>query len=100
MGVAEAIGVDFAERLRIAIGGELVGHRNRVIPESLYSAGDLRTARIEPKDGRHDRVQTLGLTCRVRVRSSAVAESVIAPARVEQSVVGISRLGRGIEFGG
>ena len=33
MGVAEAVGIDLAERVGVAIGGEPVGDRNRVVAE-------------------------------------------------------------------
>ena len=35
MRVPEAVGVDFAQRFRIAVGGELVGRRNRVVAQAL-----------------------------------------------------------------
>ena len=87
VGVPESVGVDLAERFRVAIRGELVGHRNRVVAEAFRAAGDRRTARIEAQDGGHDRVEALRLAGCARVRSAAVAESVVAAAGVEQAVV-------------
>src|SRR5262245_66560484 len=100
MGVAETVGIDLAQRVRVVIRGEPVGLWNGVVAEPLHSAGRLRTARIEAQDGGHDRVEALRLTGRVRVRSAAVAESVIAPARVEQPVVRLAGFSGRIEFGG
>src|SRR5205823_3680686 len=83
--VPEAISVDFAERLRIAVRCELVDRGNRVIAESFHPSRYRRTARIDPKYGGNDRIEALCLA-RIRgVRSSAVAESEIASARVKEA---------------
>jgi hypothetical protein len=98
VGIAEAVGVDLAERFGIAVGSELVRHRNRVVAEALHAACHFGTARIETQDRGHDRVEALRLAGGARIRSAAVAESVIAAAGVEQSVIRITRLRRRIEF--
>ena len=98
MGVAESVGVDLAERLRIAVRGELVDRRNRVVAEPLRAFGDGRTARIDAQDGADDRVETLRLAGIVRIRPAAVAEPEIAAARVEQAVVGRAGLRRRVEL--
>ena len=98
MRVAETVGVDLTECLRIAVGRELVDGRHRVVPNSLRASRGRGTARIDPQDRGHDRVEPLRLTRIVRVRSAAVAERQIADADVEQAVVGSTRLRRRIEF--
>jgi len=55
----KAVGVDFAERIRIAVGGKFVGHRNGVIAQALDAMRDRRTARIDAQDGGDDRIEAL-----------------------------------------
>ena len=97
MSIPESVGVDLAQRLRVAVGGELVGWRDRVVPESFHPLRHRRTARIEPQDRGDDRVETLRLSRIVGIRPAAVAESKVAAARVEQTVVFGARLGRRVE---
>jgi hypothetical protein len=95
--IPEAVGIDFAERFRIAVRGKLIGRGNGVVAEPLLASSDLRAARIEPQDRGRDRVEPLRLAGGIRVRSSAIAESMIAAAGVHQSVIGIAGLRRRVE---
>src|SRR5262249_43029986 len=52
----------------------------------------------ETQDGGHDRIQPLRLARIARVGPAAIAESMIATARVKQPVIGIAGLGRWIEL--
>ena len=98
MRVPEAVRVDLTERFRIAVGGELVDRRNRVVAEPFGSFGHRRAARIDPQDRGDDRIEALGLAGIVRVRPPAVAEREVADADVEQAVVGGARLRGRVEF--
>ena len=98
VGVPEAVRVDLAKRPGVAVGREPVGHRNGVVPKPLRALRHRGTARIETEDRGHDGVEALRLAGGVRVRSPAVAEAVIAPAGVQQSVVRIAGLRRGVEL--
>ena len=79
-------------------GGEFVGGRNRIVPEPLLPSRDLRAAWVETQDRGGDRIEALRLAGGIRVRPPAVAESMIAAAGVEQSVIGIARLRARVEF--
>src|SRR5258705_12540956 len=59
---------------------------------------DRRTARIDAQDGGDDRIEALRLKRIARVRSAAIAETVIAAAGVEQAVVLIAGLGCRVEL--
>jgi hypothetical protein len=98
VGVAEPVGVDLAERLRIVVGRELVGGRNRVVAQALHPLAHRRAARIDAQDGADNRVEALRLTGIVGLRAAAVAEPEIAAARIEQPVVGRAGPGGGIEL--
>src|SRR5919108_2388883 len=87
MRVAETIGVDLAERLRIAVGLKLVVGGNRVVAQALRTVRLARAARIDAQDRRDHRIQALRGARIVGVRAPAVAEAEIAAARVEQAVV-------------
>ena len=54
VGVAEAVGVDLAERLRIVVGGELVGHRDGVVAKPFGALGNSGTAWIDAQDRRDE----------------------------------------------
>ena len=92
--IAESIGVDFAKRVRVPVRGELVGHRNGVIAEPLLPVRYRRAARIDAQDSGDDRVEALGLAGSARIGPAAVAESVIAAARIQQPVIRITRFRR------
>ena len=98
MRVAESVGVDLAERLRIAVGGELVDRRNRVVAEPFRPSGHRRAARVDAQDRADHRVEPLRLARVVRIRSAAVAEPEVAAAGVEQAVVGRAGLRRRVEL--
>ena len=98
MGVAEPVGVDLAQRLRVAIGGERVGRRDRVIAEALLATGDGGRSRIDAQDRGDDGVEALGLRGVVGARAAAVAEAEIAAAGVDQAVVGRPGPGRRVEL--
>src|SRR5258705_10382655 len=59
---------------------------------------DRRTARIDAQDGGDDRIEALRLKRIARVRSAAIAEAMIAAAGVEQAIVGMAGLCRGVEL--
>src|SRR4051812_13857439 len=98
MRVAETVRIDLAERLRIAVRGEHIRHRNRVVPEALDAMRDRRTPWIDAEDGGHDRVETLCLRWIARIRPAAVAEAMIAAAGVEQPVIRIAEPRRRVEL--
>ncbi len=72
--------------------------RNGVVPEPLLASSDFRAARVETQDRGDDGVEPLRLAGGIGVRSSAVAESMIAAAGVQQSVIDIARLRGRVEF--
>jgi hypothetical protein len=98
MRIAEAVRVDLAERLRIAVRLELVVGRDRVIAEPLRTTGFARAARIDAQDRRDHGIQPLRRARIVRVRAAAIAEAEVAAARVQQPVVRRARPRRGIEL--
>src|SRR5881394_1712485 len=100
MRVSEPVSVDLSKRVGISVGGELVGHRNRVVSKALHAAGNLWTAGVETEDRGDDRIESLRLCGVARIRSAAVAEPVVAAAGVQQAVVRISGLGGRIELHG
>ena len=59
MRVSESVRVDLAERLRIAVGGELVDRRHCVVADPFRSAGRRWTARVDAQDGADQRIETL-----------------------------------------
>src|SRR6185503_7080063 len=98
VGVAESVGVDFAQRVRGTGRGELVGLWNSVVAEAFHAARDRRAARIDAQDGGYDRIETLRLRRVALVRPAAVAEPMITAADVEQPVVGVPGLHRRVEL--
>src|SRR5438094_4479840 len=96
--VAEAVRINFAECIRVAVGGEFVRDRNSVITEALDAVRDRGAARIEAQDGGHDRIQPLRLARVACVGPAAIAEAMIAAARVAQTVIGVAGLGRWIDL--
>src|SRR5262249_41485078 len=84
VGVAEPVGIDFAQRLRVAVRGELVRHRNGVISKPLLPMCYGRTTRINAQNGRDDRIEPLSLGRITRIRAATIAEPIIASAGVEQ----------------
>ena len=96
--VAEPVGEDLAEGVRIAVGRELVGGGKRVVAEPLGAARRRRAARIEPENRADERVEPLRLARVIGIGAAAVAEPEIAAARVEQAVIAVARLRGRIEF--
>ena len=100
MRVAEAVRVNLAERLRIAVGRKLVDRGNRVVADAFDAAGGGRAPRIDAQDRADQRIEPLRLARVVGTRAAAVAESAsamfatLSPRRSSVSIMPFASMAR------
>ena len=99
VGVAESVGVDFAQRVRVAVRGELVGRRNRVVAEAFRPAWS-PTDCADRCAGWRSMIESRrcvwpGL---LAFGPPPLLNPMIAAAGVEQAVVRVAGLGRRVEL--